>query len=106
MVNLGKKNQLTNSTSHSSKLRTHSDSNETYIKRSLLKNNFKNASLILENCGESMPIFVNVGIYVFKLCAVISDDFRNIPEMAAHDLDTYIFIFTKIAMLSPHFSGL
>ena len=34
-----------------------------------------------------------------------SNDFRNSPKMAAHDLDTYIFIFTKIGMLSPHFSA-
>ena len=46
-----------------------------------------------------------IHIYVFKLCAAISDDFGNLPEMAAHDLDTYIFIFTKIGMLSPHFSA-
>ena len=43
-------------------------------------------------------------MYAFELCAAISDDFRNSPEMAAHDLDTYIFTFTKIGMLSPHFS--
>ena len=43
-------------------------------------------------------------MYAFKLCAVISDDFRNSPEMAVHDFDTYIFTFTKIGMLSPHFS--
>ena len=43
--------------------------------------------------------------YASKLCAAISDDFRNSPKMAAHDLDTYIFIFTKIGMLSPHFSA-
>ena len=42
-------------------------------------------------------------MYAFKLCAVISDDFRNSPEMAVHDLNTYIFIFTKITMLSPQF---
>jgi hypothetical protein len=29
---------------------------------------------------------------------------RKSPEMAAHDLDTYIFTFTKIAILSPQFS--
>ena len=45
-----------------------------------------------------------IHMYAFELCAAISDDFRNSPEMAAHDLDTYIFIFTKIGMLSPHFS--
>jgi hypothetical protein len=44
-------------------------------------------------------------MYAFKLCAVISDDFRNSPEMAAYDLDTYMFTFTKIGMLSPHFSA-
>ena len=27
-------------------------------------------------------------MYAFKLCAVISDDFRNSPEMAVHALDT------------------
>ena len=43
-------------------------------------------------------------MYAFKLCAAISDDFGNLPEMAAHDLDTYIFTFTNIGMLSPHFS--
>ena len=43
-------------------------------------------------------------MYAFKLCAVISGNFRNSPEMAAHDLDTYIFTFTKFGMLSPHFS--
>ena len=43
-------------------------------------------------------------MYAFELCAAISDDFRNSPEMVAHDLDTYIFTFTKIGMLSPHFS--
>ena len=43
-------------------------------------------------------------MYAFELCAAISDDFRNSPEMAAHDLNTYIFTFTKISMLSPHFS--
>ena len=44
--------------------------------------------------------------YASKLCAVISDDFRKSPEMAVHDLDTYIFIFTKIGMFSPHFSAM
>ena len=43
-------------------------------------------------------------MYAFKLCAAISDDFRNSPEMAPHDLNTYIFTFTKIDMLSPQFS--
>ena len=51
-----------------------------------------------------MPIFVNVNIYVSKPCTAISEDFGNSPEMAAHDLDTYIFTFTKIGMLSPQFS--
>ena len=51
-----------------------------------------------------MPIFVNVNMYVFKSCTAISDDFRNSPEMAAHDLNTYIFTFTKIGLLSPQFS--
>ena len=45
-----------------------------------------------------------IHVYASKSCAAIYDDFRNSPEMAAHDLDTYIFIFTKIGMLSPHFS--
>ena len=45
-------------------------------------------------------------MYAFKLCAAISDDFRKSPEMAVHDLDTYIFIFTKIGMFSPHFSAM
>ena len=44
-------------------------------------------------------------MYAFKSCAVISDDFKNSPEMAALDLDTYMFTFTKIGMLSPHFSA-
>ena len=43
-------------------------------------------------------------MYAFELCAAISDDFRNSPEMAAHDLNTYIFTFTKIGLLSPQFS--
>ena len=47
-----------------------------------------------------------IHIYASKLCAAISDDFRNSPKMAAHDLDAYIFIFTKIGMLSPHFSAI
>ena len=68
------------------------------------KDNFKNAGLSSEKCRESMPIFVNVNIYVFKSCAAIYDDFRNSPESAAHDLDTYIFTFTKIVMLSLQFS--
>ena len=42
--------------------------------------------------------------YAFKLCAVISDDFGNSPEMAAHNLDAYMFTFTKTGMLSPQFS--
>ena len=33
-------------------------------------------------------------MYAFKLYAAISDDFRNSPEMAAYDLDTYISTFT------------
>ena len=45
-----------------------------------------------------------INMYAFKLCAVISDDFCNSPEMAAHDLNTYIFTFTKTGMLSPQFS--
>ena len=44
-------------------------------------------------------------MYAFRSCAAISDDFGNSPEMAAHDLDTYIFTFTKIGILSPHFSA-
>ena len=47
-----------------------------------------------------------INMYAFKLCAAISDDFCNSPEMAAHDLDTYIFIFTKIDMLSLYFSAM
>ena len=43
-------------------------------------------------------------MYASKSCAAIYDDFRNSPERAAHDLDTYIFTFTKIGMLSPQFS--
>ena len=46
-----------------------------------------------------------INMYSFKLCAVIFDDFCNSPEMAAHDLNTYIFTFTKIGILSPHFSA-
>ena len=45
-----------------------------------------------------------IHMYAFKLCAAISDDFRNSPEMAAQNLDTYIFEFTKIGMVSPQFS--
>ena len=45
-----------------------------------------------------------INMYAFKLCAVISDDFCNLPEMAAHDLNTYVFTFTKIGILSLHFS--
>ena len=45
-----------------------------------------------------------IHMYAFKLCAAISDDFGSLPEMAAHDLDTYICTFTKIGMLSPYFS--
>ena len=45
-----------------------------------------------------------IHIHAYKLCTAISDDFGNSPEMAAHDLDTYIFTFTKIGMLSPQFS--
>ena len=47
-----------------------------------------------------------IHIHAFTLCAAISDDFRISPEMAVHDLDTYIFIFTKIGMFSPHFSAM
>ena len=43
-------------------------------------------------------------MYASISCAAIYDDFINSPEMAAHDLDTYIFTFTKIGMLSPQFS--
>ena len=35
-----------------------------------------------------------IHMYAFKLYAAISDDFRNSPEMAAYDLDTYISTFT------------
>ena len=31
-----------------------------------------------------------IHMYAPKLCAAISDDFGNSPEMAAHDLDTCI----------------
>ena len=51
-----------------------------------------------------MPIFVNINMYVFKSCAAISGVLQKSSEMAAHDLDTYIFTFTKFGMLSPHFS--
>ena len=44
--------------------------------------------------------------YASKLCAVISDDFGNSPEMAPHELNTYILTFTKIGMLSLHFSAM
>ena len=44
-------------------------------------------------------------MYAFKLCAAISDDFCNSPEMAANDLNTYIFTFARIGILSPHFSA-
>ena len=47
-----------------------------------------------------------INMYAFKLCAAISDDFCNSPEMASHDLNTYIFTFTKIGILSPHFSAM
>ena len=47
-----------------------------------------------------------IHMYEFKLCAAISDDFRNSPEMAAQNLNTYIFTFTKIGMLSPQFSAM
>ena len=43
-------------------------------------------------------------MYASKSCAAIYDDFRNSPERAAHDLDTHIFTFTKIVMLSLQFS--
>ena len=43
-------------------------------------------------------------MYAFKLCGAISEDFRKSSEMAVHDLNTYIFTFTKIGMLSPQFS--
>ena len=43
-------------------------------------------------------------MYASRLCAVISDDFRNSLEMAAHELNTYIFTFAKTCMLSPQFS--
>ena len=52
----------------------------------------------MQNYGKKITM------YAFKLCAVISGDFCNSPEMAVHDLDTYIFTFTKIGILSPHFS--
>ena len=43
-------------------------------------------------------------MYAFKLCGAISEDFRKSSEMAVHDLNTYIFTFTKNSMLSPQFS--
>ena len=46
-----------------------------------------------------------INMYAFKLCAAISDDFCNSPEMAGHDLNTVIFKFTKNGILSPHFSA-
>ena len=45
-------------------------------------------------------------MYGFELCVAISDDFENSQEMSAHDLITYIFTFTRIAMLSPWFSAM
>ena len=51
-----------------------------------------------------MPVFVNVNIYVFKLCAAISGEFLKSSEMAAHNLNTFIFTFTKTGMLSQQFS--
>ena len=49
VVNVGTKIQPTHSTSNSSKLRTLSDSNETYIKRSPLKKQFQKR---WSHCGE------------------------------------------------------
>ena len=46
-----------------------------------------------------------IHMYAYKLCTAISDDLCYPPEMAAHDLNTYIFTFTKISILSPHFSA-
>ena len=46
-----------------------------------------------------------IHMYAYKLCTAISDDFCYPPEMAAHDLNTYILTFTKIGILSPHFSA-
>ena len=51
-----------------------------------------------------MPIFVNVIMHVFNSCAAISGEFLKSSEMEAHDLNAYIFTFTKIGMLSPYFS--
>ena len=45
-----------------------------------------------------------IHMYASKSYAAISDNFRNSPEMAAHDLNTYIFTFTKIGLLSLQFS--
>ena len=42
-------------------------------------------------------------MHAFKLCAATSDDFCNSPEMAANDLNTYIFTFARIGILSPLF---
>ena len=36
---------------------------------------FKNAGQIAEKCGESMPIFVNMNMYVSKSCAAIFGEF-------------------------------
>ena len=56
--------------------------------------------MVLSYANHGKKIHINAS----ELCAAISDDFKNSPEMATHDLDTYIFIFTKIGMLSPQFS--
>ena len=60
------------------------------------KNNFKTAGLIAEKCGESIPIFVNVNIYVSKSCAAISGEFMKSSEMAAHNSNAYIWLFLSM----------
>jgi hypothetical protein len=45
-----------------------------------------------------------IHMYAFRLSDATSADFGSSPEMAAHDLDTSIFTFTKIGLLSPQFS--
>ena len=44
-------------------------------------NQFQKPGLISETCGESMPMFVIVNMYVFKLCAAISGGFPKSLEI-------------------------
>ena len=74
-------------------LRTRSNSNETYIKRSPLKKQFQKRCFRAEKLGESMPILANVNMYVFKSFAAISGELQKSSEMAAHNLNAYILIF-------------